>query len=254
MNDDFYFTPPSNLDRIKKSDGNYDVTDFFERLNNGSRQDQYLGIQFKKKRRQFLAISVIFIFLILLGRSFYLQIMKGDEYRRLAEGNRLRNYVLTASRGVFYDRQGRLLIRNVPTFALAIIPNEWPREDQAQQLLSEKISNIIGVNNNEFSNLVKNKLAPLSNETPNNTPRVVYEFISQDQAMSIKARERELTGVVVLVNSWREFLPAAADPHALTPLLGYLGKIKESQWSGLKKQGYSLNDVIGQTGLESYVV
>jgi penicillin-binding protein 2 len=62
----------------------------------------------------------LFILLLILGfgilviRLFVLQVIQGSYWRELAEGNRIKITKLPATRGVVYDRNGKLLVRNTP--------------------------------------------------------------------------------------------------------------------------------------------
>ena len=79
---------------------------------------------------KFLKFSLIFMLAglgALLGRTATLQIIKGANYHALAEGNRLRIRTLPAERGVILDRNGKLLVENVPTFSLFIAPGDLPK-------------------------------------------------------------------------------------------------------------------------------
>jgi len=59
----------------------------------------------------------------LLGASyFYLQVVRGAHYLELAENNRLRRTALEAPRGTITDRSGRVLVENLPSYALEVDP------------------------------------------------------------------------------------------------------------------------------------
>lgn len=62
-------------------------------------------------------LSVAIFFAIFL-RLFHLQIVKGEENRNLAEGNRVQIKVTHAPRGVIYDRNGKILAQSEPGFRL----------------------------------------------------------------------------------------------------------------------------------------
>ncbi|MCY3933033.1 MAG: penicillin-binding protein 2 [Acidobacteria bacterium] len=57
---------------------------------------------------------------LVVGAYWYHQIVRGEHYERLAENNRLRVLRLDAPRGLIYDRSGRILVENTPTFRLMI--------------------------------------------------------------------------------------------------------------------------------------
>ena len=61
-----------------------------------------------QRRERILTVSVAGIFALVLMRLFFLQVLQGQRYRELSEGNRIRVEVLTAPRGEVRDRKGRL--------------------------------------------------------------------------------------------------------------------------------------------------
>ncbi len=74
-------------------------------------------------------LGLIFAFLALIGRLYQLQILQGQTYQTQADGNRFRRIDLPAPRGVIYDRNGEILARNRPSFAIAVVPEELPIDD-----------------------------------------------------------------------------------------------------------------------------
>ena len=52
------------------------------------------------------------------GSFWFTQLVRGDYYRELAENNRLRKLPVRAPRGLIYDRLGRPLVENVPSYFL----------------------------------------------------------------------------------------------------------------------------------------
>src|SRR3954464_5815340 len=51
---------------------------------------------------------------------WFTQLVQGDYYRELAENNRLRKLPIKALRRLIFDRKGRLLVENVPSYTLMI--------------------------------------------------------------------------------------------------------------------------------------
>ena len=60
----------------------------------------------------FLKGLLILSFLFMLARLFELQVIKGDYYRNLSEGNRIRKVKIVAPRGKIYARGGEILVGN----------------------------------------------------------------------------------------------------------------------------------------------
>ena len=72
----------------------------------------------QKRLNIFLGIIII-VFVVLIVSLSVLQIVKGDEYEKLAEENRIRIIPITAPRGVFKDRNGRELVNSRPSFTVS---------------------------------------------------------------------------------------------------------------------------------------
>lgn len=80
---------------------------------------------------RFLFFVIIFVFGIgtLLLRLFQLTIMEGDNYKVLAEENRIKEEKIPAPRGIIYDRNDQPLVRNIPDYDVDGNPNK-PAEDK----------------------------------------------------------------------------------------------------------------------------
>jgi penicillin-binding protein 2 len=85
-----------------------------------------------QKRLNVLLGIVIAIFVVLTISLSALQIVKGDEYEKLAEENRIRIIPITAPRGVFKDRNGRELVNNRPSFTVSYMSVKTERETQEE--------------------------------------------------------------------------------------------------------------------------
>jgi penicillin-binding protein 2 len=65
--------------------------------------------------------GVVTTILVAIAAGFWFtQLVQGSYYRELAENNRLRKLPIKAPRGLIFDRKGRLLVENVPSYNLMI--------------------------------------------------------------------------------------------------------------------------------------
>lgn len=64
----------------------------------------------------FIFAILIFGLGILLARLFALSVIEGERYKDLASSNRIREKDIKAPRGIIYDRNGEVLVRNIPIF------------------------------------------------------------------------------------------------------------------------------------------
>src|ERR1700681_1544997 len=71
-------------------------------------------------RVRVLTVAVTTLLVMIATGFWFAQLVQGDYYRELAENNRLRSRPIKAPRGLIFDRKGRLLVENVPSYNLMI--------------------------------------------------------------------------------------------------------------------------------------
>ena len=86
-------------------------------------------------------LRLIFIALIALVavRFWFVQAVRGDYYLELAENNRMRTEVLTAPRGLIHERNGHMLVENVPVYNLIIDRSRSTNVDQSLTYAAETL-------------------------------------------------------------------------------------------------------------------
>ena len=72
------------------------------------------------KRIPRFQIAIAVTMSVVLSSYWFVQVVRGDYYRELAENNRLRKLPIKAARGSIYDRAGTLLVENVPSYNLLL--------------------------------------------------------------------------------------------------------------------------------------
>lgn len=96
----------------------------------------------RRKSIIFSVFLVSFLFLILLGRLFQLQIINGKENLFLADNNRARRLTVRAPRGLLIDRHGEALVQNSPVY---IIKND---KEKNEEITREKALELQSQNQN----------------------------------------------------------------------------------------------------------
>lgn len=75
---------------------------------------------YRYENRKFVVVGVVFAIVVLfVVRLFNLQILN-DEYKKHADSNAFLNKTVYPSRGVMYDRTGRLLVSNQPAYDVMV--------------------------------------------------------------------------------------------------------------------------------------
>ncbi|HEB01549.1 MAG TPA: penicillin-binding protein 2, partial [Candidatus Portnoybacteria bacterium] len=175
---------------------------------------------------------------ILIFRAGWLQIVKGNYYQEIAEGNRIQTSLIKAPRGVIYDRDGQQLVRNIPSFDLVIIPNLLPEDEIHLRSLITLLSSTTGKSRQEIEKIISQS-NPASLE-----PVLIQENLDREQVLILETKSWELSGVRLEENAIRDYINGPYFSH----LLGYPGKITKPELT--IHPDYSLTDYIGKTGLE----
>jgi penicillin-binding protein 2 len=174
----------------------------------------------------------------LTARLFYLQITNGTEYSAISNRQRTVLEPIPAPRGLVYDRNGRLLVKNVPTFAVKVRPADLPNE--LRDGVVARLAALLGMDPAEI------------NTTIDSNPGSAFDLVrvAQDvdraKAQLISEAGYELPGVEVAVEARRQY----TDGPLMSQLLGYTGPVSADQIADLRDDGYQPDDLIGQAGIE----
>ena len=157
-------------------------------------------------RVRIILLAIIFLFMLIVFKVFYIQVISYNKLNTKAKGVWSRNLPLEANRGNIYDREGILLAGNVTTTSLVLIPNQIKdKKDTAQ-----KLANILGVSENEMIKHIDKKTS-IERVHPEGR-RLSYEIA--DKINSLK-----LPGVY-LVKEAKRYYPLE---NWLSHTIGYVG-------------------------------
>ena len=82
-------------------------------------------------RQYYFAVLVtICLISILVIRFFQLQVLDYDQYSKKANTNRIRKVTTSAPRGLILDRNGIILVDNLPTYILNAVPGELNNKEE----------------------------------------------------------------------------------------------------------------------------
>ena len=203
----------------------------------------YLGARPAPERR--FSRYVAFAIAVLIGvgtltaRLFYLQITNGTEYSAISNRQRTVLEPILAPRGYMYDRNGRLLVKNVPTFTVKIRPADLPIEQRDEVVA--RLASLLAMDPADI------------NSTIDGNPGSAFDLVrvAQDvdrtKAQLISEAGYQLPGVEVTVEARREY----TDGPLMSQLLGYTGPINADELANLRDDGYQPDDLIGKAGLEA---
>lgn len=198
------------------------------------------NIENDRKSSTFLVVlgGVLLALTLLGGQLINLQMFQGKSNLVQAEGNRVKERVIRAPRGIIYDSRGVALVKNIPNYDLSITPSDLPLDQVKKNDVIRKAAEIAGVKYED----IRSKITASNEHSPQ--PILVLKNLDKDRAILLGSRLGDLPGVHLDVNPIREYL----DGGLLSQVMGYVGRINESELA--KNKGYLLTDYIGKSGLE----
>lgn len=179
------------------------------------------------------------IVLVLLGaRVFFLNVVKGGYYQDVAVRNSVRNVLLSAPRGLIFDRYGKQLVRNVPSMELLATPGDLPTSEEERQSMIERLRSFIAFDSDEWEALLRSAGGTFS------APIVLKPSLTQDETLIFSARAAEFPGISLERSAVREYQDGLIFSH----ILGYEGKIRKEELA--EYPDYLPIDSIGKQGIE----
>ena len=190
------------------------------------------------RHRHFYIMMVATLFFLMLGgRLWYLQIIRGGEFRQRSENNRTRIQETLPPRGLILDRNGYLLVDNSPHYDLAII-----REDvRDEKELIGRLCHILGMSYEELSERYDE-----IRRKPSFKPAVLVRDVTDANRVILETHRYELQGTVIQVKPQRRYLNEFLASH----IIGYLGEINSNQLADELYREHRMGDLVGQYGVE----
>ncbi len=192
--------------------------------------------------------AVFVLFVILLFRLYSLQHTHYDENFQRSENNRLRRVELVAERGFIYDRNGEVLVRNRPSYQIALQALNLPRKKAGRDSVFNALLHIVDKDGKRMFDSLSLDTAFQRTRWIKNRPIRILEDASPEQVSIVEEHSEKLPGVVTLIESRRAYPYGTLASH----VLGYTSEISEEQLKLPEYENYSQGDRIGQKGLEQF--
>ncbi len=185
-------------------------------------------------RKLLLLTTVILVGLVFIARLFYLQVYGGYEYD-IFEDTAIKKEYTYPKRGYVYDRNGKLLVANQPSYDVMVIPREVEPLDSLELI---EFCNLLKITKEDYDK----KLERAKNYSPRLPSPFVPQLSKSDYAV-LQEKMRKYTGFYIQKRSLRSYQTTIG--------ANVLGDIGEVNRSIIKKQPYyKLGDLIGKQGVE----
>jgi len=191
---------------------------------------------FRGRYRYFVAFSAMAFSVILLS-LWYLQVIKGSDFRQMSTNNCIRIRENPAARGMILDRKGQLLALNRPSFEVYLVPEDLKENPE----VLVKVGQMLNMNPEE----VKEKLQTQKKRTAFR-PVKIKSDIEWNELARLETSRVHLPGLFVDVRPRRTYHHGPLASH----LIGYLGEVDENELRQPRGAPYRMGAMIGKYGVE----
>lgn len=205
-----------------------------------------LALQSKHKLKQnflkrcYSMLLIIILFLvILLARLIDLQIIHQSVFNTLSKKNQLALKPIAPNRGLIFDRNGTLLAENIPVFNLEIILS---KVNNLAATIAQ-LKTIIAISDEDLEQFHKS----LKQHHPFESIPLRFKLTPTEVARFEVNRYR-FSGVHVQASLIRHYPLGKEFAH----ILGYVGRINDTDLQYLEATNYSASHFIGKVGIEKY--
>lgn len=159
-----------------------------------------------RSRILIISIVIILLFILIIGRIFFIQVIDYKKLNSLANDLWSRNLPIGADRGLITDRNGVVLAENITTTSLVVVPNQIIDKESTAKKLSEIL-------NTNYDDMLKHLNKKTSIE------RIHPEGRKLSFEIADKINSLNLDGVYLLKESKRNY----PYNNLLSHVLGYVG-------------------------------
>ena len=182
-------------------------------------------------RKIVLPAVIIVSSIILLTKIFYLQVI--DETLKLkAENNAIKKVFDFPERGYIYDRNGKLLVANQPSYDIMVVPKEIKDIDTTEFCNLLNISKEYFINKIEKANVYSPRL-----------PSVFLSQLNKAEYAAFQEKERKFEGFYTQKRALRDY-----QVKECANIFGFITQVNEAIID--KNPYYNPGDLIGKQGVE----
>lgn len=182
-------------------------------------------------RKMLLPILVISVAVILLLRLFYLQIID-DSLKLKSDNNAIKINYDYPERGYIYDRNGKLLVANQPSYDIMVIPRDLKNIDTLE------FCSLLNITKEEY---IK-KIEKAKVYSPR-LPTVFLPQLNKKEFAAFQEKIRKFEGFYIQKRSLRDYQVSVG-----ANIFGFITQVNE----GIIKKNpyYNSGDLIGKQGVE----
>jgi len=152
----------------------------------------------------------------LVGRMYYLQVMRADKYKMMAEENRISMRLLAPPRGLILDRFGIHLANNKQNFRAMVVAEKTSDLDKTLSYFEK----IVPLTENE-----KNRIKKELRRSRSFVPVKIKENLSWQDMSRIQINTPDMPGIIIDEGLTRYYPYDEVGSH----ILGYVAAVSENE-------------------------
>nr|HPO62488.1 hypothetical protein [Candidatus Kapabacteria bacterium] len=157
-------------------------------------------------RLNIFRVLILIFALVYIGRLAHLQIVKGSIYRLESQAQAVKEEIVEPFRGNIYDRNGKLIVHNEPSYTVAITISGFSKDTASQILLAS----LLGIDTSEISK----QLQKYSKES-RYKPIKMFKDVGIEKAALVEEYSDMLIDVQIVVESKRLYHDNITMSHSL---------------------------------------
>ena len=181
--------------------------------------------------------GILLMMLSLVAGLWRLQVLGADNFRVLAEQNRIRKVPVLAPRGKLFDRENRLVVDNYPSVSCFLIREQGRNIDADLPLIAKGLDLDL--------DQLRATLKRYRSE-PGYQPIPIKQDMTADETAFVQAHRNELPELETIDEERRLYPRDGYAAH----LIGYVGEVSEEDLNNPRYAAYEPGDVVGKAGVE----
>ena len=181
--------------------------------------------------------SILALMLALSAGLWRLQILGAENFRVLAEQNRIRKVPVLAGRGKLFDRENRLVVDNYPSVSCFLVREQNRNVDADLPLIARGLH----LDVEQLRATLRRFRA-----APGYQPIPIKQDVTADEQAFIEAHRNELPELETIEGERRLYPRDGFASH----VIGYVGEVSEEDLNQTRYAAYEPGDVVGKGGVE----
>lgn len=191
-------------------------------------------------RVSFLQSFFIILSCVLIIRLAFLQVYQYKHYSTLSLKNQMTIIPITPSRGIIFDRNGKILAENQPVFVLEVIPEHIANLQDSLKKIQKLIPSI---SNEDIARFEKER-----KQHRRDTPTVLKMQLTTEEVANFSSHQYQFPGINLKARLMRYYPLKKQMAH----IIGYVGRINQEELKQIDDINYQGTNFIGKIGIEKY--